>query len=63
MSLKALKVIPPPLSYRLSTKQFSMKEEIDINIAALKAYDAGDYREALRTFEVCILNSVGLTAL
>ena len=29
-----------------------MKQEIDINVAALKAYDAGEYEVALRTFEV-----------
>jgi len=29
-----------------------MKQEIDINIAALKAYDAQDYPTALQTFSV-----------
>lgn len=36
-----------------------MKQEIDINVAALKAYDAGDYELALKTFEVCALPGLG----
>ena len=45
---KPLYLIPP-------SKQFSMKQEIDINVAALKAYDAGDYDLALKTFEVFVV--------
>jgi hypothetical protein len=29
-----------------------VQQEIDINVAALKAYDAEEYEVALRTFEV-----------
>jgi hypothetical protein len=29
------------------------QQEIDINIAALKAFDEGEYAVALKTFEVC----------
>jgi hypothetical protein len=29
-----------------------VQQEIDINVAALKAYDAGEYDVALRTFQV-----------
>ena len=57
----SLKVFLPqePLSLLPPSKQFSMKQEIDINVAALKAYDAGDYDLALKTFEVCALSGLG----
>lgn len=29
-----------------------VQQEIDINVAALKSYDAGEYDVALRTFQV-----------
>ena len=56
MSLKVYK--PPRLSYPLPAKVVSMKQEIDINIAALKAYDAQDYPTALQTFSVFPLLSL-----
>ena len=59
----SLKVIPPPrLISDAVTKSVSMKQEIDINVAALKAYDAGDYRVALETFEVSVVKFARLTA-
>jgi len=59
----SLKVFLPeqPLSLLPPSKQFSMKQEIDINVAALKAYDAGDYDLALKTFEVRAIPDYGLT--
>ena len=58
----SLKVFLPdePLSLIPPAKQFSLKQEIDINVAALKAYDAGDYELALKTFEVCAIPEPGL---
>jgi hypothetical protein len=38
-----------------------VQQEIDINVAALKAYDVGEYEVALKTFEVWHLNSGLLT--
>ena len=43
--------MPEPLSLIPPSKQFSMKQEIDINVAALKAYDSENYELALKTFE------------
>ena len=49
----SLRVISRPrgTSY-YPAKGFSMKQEIDINVAAVKAYDAGEYDVALRMFAV-----------
>lgn len=33
-------------------KRYNVKQEIDINVSALKAYDDGDYTTALKTFDV-----------
>jgi len=33
-------------------KRYNVKQEIDINVSALKAYDDGDYTTAIKTFEV-----------
>jgi len=58
----SLKVIPPPgIPSFTPTKTVPMKQEIDINVAALKAYDAGEYDVALRTFGVIFEVKVGLT--
>jgi hypothetical protein len=38
-----------------------VQQEIDINVAALKAYDAEEYEVALRTFQVWRLVSEMLT--
>ena len=38
-----------------------VQQEIDINVAALKAYDVGEYEVALKTFEVWPLISEMLT--
>jgi hypothetical protein len=40
-----------------------MKQEIDVNVAALKAYDDGDFDVALQTFSVSVVLSARLTAL
>jgi hypothetical protein len=49
----SIKVIyrPRGVSY-FPTKHFPMKQEIDINVAAVKAYDAGEYDVALGMFAV-----------
>jgi hypothetical protein len=57
----SLKVIPPPRFPSFTpTKIVPMKQEIDINVAALKAYDAGEYEVALQTFGVSFEIKVGL---
>jgi hypothetical protein len=38
-----------------------LQQEIDINVAALKAYDVGEYEVALKTFEVWGIVSEMLT--
>lgn len=49
----SLKVIGrPQVTSYFPTKVFSMKQEIDINVAAVKAHDAGEYEVALRMFAV-----------
>jgi hypothetical protein len=37
-----------------------LKQEIDVNVAALKAYDAGEYEVALKKFQVLSF-TVGLS--
>jgi hypothetical protein len=59
MSLKV--ILPPRLPSFTPTKIVSMKQEIDIHVAALKAYDAGEYEVALQTFGVSFEIKFGLT--
>jgi hypothetical protein len=58
MSLKVYK--PPRLPSSLPAKVVTMKQEIDINVAALKAYDEQDYPTALQTFSVSPLSRLGM---
>lgn len=53
----SIKVIyhPRDTSY-FRTKYFPMKQEIDINVAAMKACDGAEYDVALRIFAVRFRN-------